>query len=144
MSESERVQRIKENRYLESHGIDQRDDELALRIRSLLNHPKIDKYCMVDAYYYDFSVIPREIQEKLQLWRDCYLIFGITTEGEMITKWVDRWDLDSSDPIRDGKVIHGENPRTSAIVPEITQLYDPKLLSTPAPEFMKMFGKFNE
>lgn len=144
MSESERLQRYRE-RVNDIEWAVQGDDEIEERIRALLNHPAIDKYCMVDAYYYDFSVIPREIQEKLQLWRDCYLIFGITTEGKMITKWVDRWDLDSSDPIVDGQVIHKEkNIDGRFVYPEISQIFDPKLLSTPAPEFMKMFGKLNE
>ena len=146
MDESERLQRWKDNYGWEECGLDSatKDDEIANRIAALLNHPQIDKYCMVDAYYYDFSVIPRGIQEKLQLWRDAYLIYGITTEGEMISKWVDRWDLDSVDPIRDGKVMHGESPRTNLILPEIRQMYDPKLLSTPAPEFLNMFKRSNE
>ena len=105
MDYSERIQRIKENRFLDSEEIDRMDEALADRIGALLNHPKLDKWCMVDAYYYDFSVIPREIQIEKNLWRDCYLIFGVTTEGEMVYKWVDRWALDSDDPVIDGKVI---------------------------------------
>lgn len=98
MSESERLQRFKE-KYYDLQIAEQDDDEFKMRIRALLNHPKIDKHCMVDAYYYDFSVIPREIQERLNLWRDVYQIFGITTEGEIVSKWVDRWDLDSFDKV---------------------------------------------
>lgn len=81
------------------------DEVVSKRIAALLNNPKIDKYCMVDASYYNFSVMPIVVQEKLQLRRDAYLIFGITTEGEMISKWVDRWDLDSNEPIVGGKLI---------------------------------------
>jgi hypothetical protein len=147
MDESERLQRQKEYRcYHDSsdRDLDKEDQELSERIAALLNDSKIDKYCMVDAYYYDFSVIPRSIQEKLQLWRDAYLIFGITTEGEMISKWVDRWDLDSPDPIVDGKVMHGVKPRTEIITPEISNMFDPKLLSTPMPDLISnMFGEFN-
>ena len=145
MNESERVQRIKENRYhLESHEIDSDDEAFAGRIISLLNDPKIDKHCMVDAYYYDFSVIPRGIQEKLQLWRDAYLIFGITTDGEIISKWVDRWDLDSCDPIMDGKVIHSDKPCNNTISPEIKQAFDPALLSNPAPKLLDIFDPMRE
>ena len=92
---------------------------------------------MVDAYYYDFSVIPNAIQDKLQLWRDAYFIYGITTEGEMISKWVDRWDLDSIDPIVDGKVMHGKNPRVNTPIPLIDQYFDSRLLSTPLPAVVK-------
>ncbi len=137
MDESERLQRYR--REYDKELADEDDSTLSERIAALLNHPQIDKYCMVDAYYYDFSVIPRGVQQKLQIWRDCYLIFGITTEGEIVSKWVERYDLDCCDPIREGKVMHGEKPRTNMILPEINQMYDPKLLSTPAPDFMKMF-----
>ena len=106
MNDSERLERYR--REYEKDVADKIDDELSQRIMELLNDPRIDKYCMVDAYYYDFSVIPREIQQRLQLWRDAYLIFGITTEGKIISKWVDRWDLDSNDKIVDGKLIPGE------------------------------------
>ena len=106
MGESERIERLKDSLYLDSDEACRRDDTFANRIGALLNHPQINKHCMVDAYYYDFSVIPRDIREKLQLWRDCYLLFGITAEGEIVSKWVDRWDLDSNNPIVDGKVIH--------------------------------------
>jgi hypothetical protein len=138
MDESERLQRWKE-KHFDSEWAEEINIGLSDRIAKLLNHNKIDKYCMVDAYYYDFSVIPREVKKKLNLWRDVYLIFGITTEGEMITKWVDRWDLDNTDPIVDGKVIPQE--RKEFILPEIRVMFDPKLLSTPAPDFIKMFGK---
>ena len=142
MDESERIQRLRDNRNLESHEADQIDEAFAARILALLNHYDIDKHCMVDAYYYDLSVIPRGVQESLNLWRDCYLIFGITNEGDMVSKWVDRWDLDSKDPIVDGKVIHSEKNYNDSgfVVPEISQCFNPKLLSTPAPDFLRMFN----
>lgn len=139
MSESERVQRLVENHYNEDRDI--LDDELAKRILSLLNDARVDKYCMVDAYYYDFSVIPEAVQKRLNLYRDVYLIFGITTEGEIISKWVDRWDLDSSDPIADGEVMHEENFRTNIVPPEIAQMINAKLLLIPIADFMNLFGK---
>lgn len=139
MDESERLQRYKRESELEL--AEDNDSEFADRICALLNHPQIDKYCMVDAYYYDFSVIPHFIQEKLQLWRDAYLIFGITTEGEMISKWVDRWDLDSTDKVVNGKLVPSEKKEVP--LPMIREFFDPKLLSTPAPEFLKkMFTSF--
>ncbi len=143
MNESERLQRWKDNYGSEECVIESatKDEKVANRIAALLNHPQIDKYCVVDAYYYDFSVIPRSVQEKLQLWCDAYLIFGITTEGEMISKWIGRWDLDSTDPIVDGNVIHSERScnDNSFVVPEIRNCFDPQLLSTPAPDFIKTF-----
>ncbi len=140
MDESERMQRIKQHRYDDHEEMDNIDKDFSQRIASILNHPKIDKYCMVDAYYYDFSAIPLHIQESLNLWRDHYLIFGITTEGEIVSKWVDRWDLDSSDPIVDGKVIHSDSPAEIKI-PEITYTFNKDLLSTPIPNgLLKMFG----
>lgn len=143
MDESERIQRLRDNRNLEFHEADQIDETFSARISALLNNADIDKNCMVDAYYYDFSAIPRGIQESLNLWRDCYLIYGITRKGEMVSKWVDRWDLDSEDPIVDGKVMHRERSPNDGgfVVPEINQRYNPKLLSTPAPDFLtRLFG----
>ena len=136
MDESERLQRYR--REYDKEFADEDDARLAERIAALLNHAAIDKYCMVDAYYYDFSVIPHEIQEKLNLWRDVYLIFGITTKGEIISKWVDRWDLNSSDEIIDGKLIPSKT--RESFLPVIREYYDPKLLSVPTPDLMKMFG----
>jgi hypothetical protein len=93
MSESERLQRYQQYEYDKSaHDKANEDEVFASKIRALLNDPKLDKYCMVDAYYYDFSVLPKNIQGKF--YRDMYLIYGITTDGEMITKWVERYDLD--------------------------------------------------
>jgi hypothetical protein len=145
MSESERLQRFKERcGYSENtEDANEWDEKTADRIRLLLNDPKIIKYCMVDADYYDFSVIPRGVQERLQLWRDAYLIYGVNLDGEIISKWVDRWDLDSSDPIVDGKCIHPpfDPNQSNSIPPEIMECFNPKLLSTPAPDILKLFGK---
>jgi len=138
MDESERLQRWQLG--FEPDWAVDKDKQISSRILALLNHPKINKYCMVDAYYYDFSVIPHAIQEKLQLWRDAYLIFGITTDGEIVSKWVDRWDLDSDDPIVDGKVIHEDkpcNPITNVAIPTIAYTINPLLLSTPTFNFFE-------
>jgi hypothetical protein len=136
MDESERLQRFRQHRFDD-------DKEFANRIMLLLNDPKIDKHCMVDAYYYDFSVIPKGVQEILQLWRDVYLIYGINEDGEIISKWVDRWDLDSSDPIVDGKVQHKPfDPTKNYMIPSlVTQSFNPSLLSAPTPDFIKEFHK---
>lgn len=138
MNESERLQRY----------IRDKDDELdatfAKRIAELLNHPKIDEYCMVDAFYYDYSGIPEEIQEKYDFYRDMYLIFGITTEGEIVSGWVDRYDLDSDDPIVNGEIIktpdNGESVKLS-LPPQSTKEFSPLLLSTPTPDFIKTFSE---
>ncbi len=140
MGESERLQRLRNNHYDKDRDI--LDEKFSERIMLLLNDPKIDKYCMVDAYYYDFSVIPRGVQERLQLCRDAYLIYGITVDGEMVSQWIDRWDLDSDDPIIDGEVIHTPfDPNRANNIPEINQSFNSDLLTTPAPDFIKMFGK---
>jgi hypothetical protein len=141
MSESERLQRYR--RECELEWVDENDEILANRILLLLNDPKIDKYCMVDAYYYDFSVIPDKIQEKFNFYRDVYLIYGISEDGEIISKWVERYDLDSSDPIVDGECIHPpyDPNQDNSIPPQIMQSFSANLLSTPAPDFIKMFGK---
>lgn len=125
MDESERLQRYR--REYEKEMVDEDDVKFSERIAALLNHPAIDKHCMVDAYYYDFSVIPHEIQQKFNFYRDVYLIFGVTTFGEIVSKWVERWDLDSSDEIVDGKVIHKERALGGTTMP--------------VPDFIKMFGK---
>lgn len=115
------------------------DQEFCSRIAALLNHPDIDTYCMVDAFYYDNSVIPQEIIDKHNCYRDMYLIYGITTKGEIISKWVERWDLDSDGPILDGKVIQEENKSKngcasilisySNLPPPITQHFSNDLLA---------------
>lgn len=141
MDKSERIERRWENHDLDVEEIDRLDDLFADRIAALLNHDKINKHSMVDAYYYNYSAIPWNLRESLNLFRDSYLLFGITTEAEIVFKWVDRWDLDSDDPIVDGKVIHSEKTATNFAVPEIKQLYDPKLLSYPMPECLNELFK---
>ena len=134
MMYSERLERIKPY-YNEDVCND--DAALATRIRLLLNNPLVDEGCPVDAYYYDFSAIPRDIQEELNLWRDAYLIYGVTTAGTLVSRWVDRWDLDSNDPIVDGKVVDSHvydgNSRvtTTVLPPEIMQQFNPMLLFSP-------------
>lgn len=132
MQESERITRIKENMQQFPEEYNKLDQKFAERIYALLDDPKIDEYCMVDAYYYDFCEIPVEIQKELNLWRDAYLIFGINTDGEIISKWVDRWDLDSSDPILYGKVVRKKTEFYQNIsAPDIPQNFNRNLLSTP-------------
>lgn len=143
MSESERIQRFKENiSYhvpVDDCDPEREDEKLAERIRALLNHPKIDAYCMVDAYYYDSCQIPIELHEEMNLWCDCYLIYGITIEAQIVSKWVSRWDLDSSDPIVDGEVVRPPNQETVnvSLPPNIMQGFNPDLLSTPIISFKK-------
>lgn len=130
MYKSERLERYNEDPEEEA------DKVFAKRILDLLNHPDVDKYCMVDAYYYDYSTIPDEILNSLNLYRDAYLIYGITNKGEIVSKWVERYDLDSNDPIVDGKVIPSEKNATNR-PPFIKQSFNSKLLSTPIPEMIK-------
>ncbi len=137
MDESERMQRMKQNRHLPLEEIDEIDEVFSDRIGALLNNQKIDKYCMVDAYYYDYSVIPDEIRKDVDLCRDCYFIFGITIQGVIVSRWVNRWDLDCDDPIVDGNVIHGDKPRDDRCVPSIVQPFNKMLLSNPCPNFFK-------
>lgn len=73
------------------------------RIFDLLNDPRLHPYSIVDAKYYDYSVLPENVRD--QFYRDMYLLYGITEQGEFITKWVERYDLDCNDPIVNGKVI---------------------------------------
>lgn len=143
MDESERLQRYRREKQLLL--ADENDECLAYRIAALLNHPKIDEFCMVDAFYYDYSIIPDEIQKKFNFSHDVYIIFGITTDGEIISKWIDRYDLDNFYPVIDGKVIKPENKEIlpiQKIIPELmSKCYDPNLLSKPIPDFIKMFGR---
>lgn len=138
MNESERMLRLTENRYQEFEEADRADRILAERIIALLNHPKIDKHSIVDAFYYDSCEIPDDIQKKLKLWRDQYLVFGITSEATLISKWVDRWDLDSEYPIVDGKVIRPKKTDQSFITttkpPLIHEKFSTVLLSAPVSE----------
>lgn len=140
MDESERLGRFYENvGYSENKEYAIKfDSNYSERIFKLLNDPRLDKYSMVDAYYYDYSVIPYVILDKYNFYSDQYLIFGITNEAEIISKWVDRYDLDSNDPIVDGKVIHSEIKPSSG-PPLIPLKYSSDLLSHPIPNL----GYFN-
>jgi hypothetical protein len=62
------------------------------RIRTFLNNPKVDEYCLVDAYYYDFSTLPDEIGRKYH--QDMYLLYAIDVDGNMVSKWVERYEFD--------------------------------------------------
>lgn len=106
MSESERLERFQRDcGYSEDieHATEQ-DNKLSKRIRELLNHPDIGEYNLVDAYYYDYSGIPWEIVDKENFFRDMYFIYGISTKCEIVSKWVERYDLDSNRPIVNGYV----------------------------------------
>lgn len=47
----------------------------------------------VDAFYFDYSVLPDSAKEH-KMYRDSYLLYGVTDKGEVITKWEDRWEFD--------------------------------------------------
>lgn len=84
--ESERLQRIRQSRWNETtEEAWKKDAKFAARLRLLLDHPDIDEYCMVDAYYYDFSELPDHIAD--QCYRDMYMIYGTTTNAQMIRIW---------------------------------------------------------
>lgn len=104
MDETERLQRYKSTCGCSENRKDalRYDEEIASRILAFLNDPRLAKYSMVDAYYYDYSELPRNVEVKSC--GDMYLLFGITEEGEVITKWVKRWDLDSDEPIINGEI----------------------------------------
>ncbi|MES2409016.1 MAG: hypothetical protein V4509_01805 [Patescibacteria group bacterium] len=65
-----------------------KDAKLEERIIALLPG---DNFEMVDAFYYDFSVLPECVQNKFH--GDMYLLFGIF-KGEIVTRWVERYELD--------------------------------------------------
>lgn len=94
MSISERLERYKENKEDEQYASSQ-DEKLRDRIFFLLAHPKINKDCMVDAYYYDYSAIPQSVREMFC--RDMYLIFGITEDGNIVSKWVERYEMEKDE-----------------------------------------------
>jgi len=77
-----------------SQGHEDKDDEFSKRIWELLGSREDIFVSDCDAVYFDFSVIPSKVQQELQLWRDHYLIYGVTQQGEFASKWVDRWELD--------------------------------------------------
>lgn len=140
--QSERLQRYRDSAYNEEIERINADDEFCKRIIAFINDPRITSSCMVDAYYYDFSVIPQKIQEDLQLWRDQYFVFGISDNGDFISKWVERYDLDSDYLIVDGKVtkdleqVEGRI-YTTVMPPEISFAFSKDLLSTPCPNLFK-------
>lgn len=92
MSESERLQRWRFNPSVDNQVED--DKKLEQKILNLLNHSDLDEYCLLDAYYYDYSEIPMEIMYKYAFCGDVYLIYGITNKGELVSKWVERYNLD--------------------------------------------------
>lgn len=96
MQETERLERYRRNcgDAENKEDADEQDEKFSSRILKLLDDSKLDEYCMGDAYYYDYSVLPESVREKFH--RDMYLIFGITTDGEIVSKWVERDDLDKN------------------------------------------------
>lgn len=98
----ERIERLQE-RPTEIHGWIG-DEKLAKKIWGFLGERKDMHYDDVDALYFDYSVIPRHLQgwEKGQFSRDAYMLFGITENGEVITHWIDRWELDKAEEKQDG------------------------------------------
>ena len=68
----------------------EKDQQLCKKIWVLLGSPNNVYLYNCDALYFDFSVIPKNAERS----RDSYLIFGITDQGEFISKWIDRWELD--------------------------------------------------
>jgi len=71
------------------------DDSLAKRIWELLGSRKDMFWKDCDAQYYDFSVIPHDVKESLKLWRDAYMLFGITDQAKFVVRWIDRWEFDT-------------------------------------------------
>ncbi len=91
MIESERMQRFKRDSFsfdMSGNEAFKRDQKLEEKIIELLPGNDFD---MVDAFYYDFSVLPECVRNKFHC--DMYLLFGISN-GEMVTKWVERYELD--------------------------------------------------
>lgn len=74
-----------------SGGSEELDNLLCEKILALLDNPQMDNTCFVDAFYYDYCELPQDLQHKYC--RDMYLIFGITLQGEIISKWVERNEL---------------------------------------------------
>jgi len=100
--ESERLERVKRSN-LHIYERDKDDEILRERIFKLLNDSSLKSYNYVDAYYYDFSALPDKLKGKF--YRDMYLLFGINDLAQIVTKWVERYDLDSHHSVIDGKVI---------------------------------------
>lgn len=90
MSESERLER-----YCRNYSGDEssEDEKFRLKLVSLLGLEKDD---FADAYYYDFSVIPYNIREEYGFCRDMYFVFGINKNGQLISKWIERYDVDKN------------------------------------------------
>ena len=96
IEDSERLQRFKRNiadLTVEAYTLAYQEDEtLALRIVSLLGRADITNMNLIDAYYYDYCELPEKLGRNCL--RDMYIIYGINDSGEIITKWVERGDLD--------------------------------------------------
>jgi hypothetical protein len=75
----------------EQKEIDKRDEDWRITIIKGLSHPDLNKDCFADAFYYDCSELPEELQDRF--YNDIYLCFAITTKGELVSKWIYRDDL---------------------------------------------------
>lgn len=134
--ESERLERLDQNRFNEEYYDDRKFCD---RLCAFL---EIDPHdcTLVDAAYFDFSVLPEDQYGHKIMSRDAYLVFCIKDNGEYLSRWIDRWDLDSDDPIIAGKCEHPPyDPQTTNHAPEIKQKFNPDLLSTPCPSFFDIF-----
>lgn len=101
MEESERLQRFRQ-RLTECFSADDfyeayahasvEDEKFAARILQMLDDNRVTKCSLVDAFYYDYCELPPPFD--MQFHGDMYLIYGTAESGEMISKWVTRYDLD--------------------------------------------------
>lgn len=137
MLESERLERMNNCRFDELYS----DHKICDRLCALLQ-VDVHDITVIDGAYYDFSVLPEDELGNKIMFRDAYLIYAITNDGKYLSKWVDRWDLDSDSPIIDGKAIHPPyEPNSCNVAPQIKFPFSKDLLSTPCPSISKMFGK---
>lgn len=81
----ERLERFEHESYYE-------DEKFCKKLWSHLGSRDDIFYKDVDALYFDYSGLPEHIKDKA--YRDQYLVYGITDQGEFVSKWVERWELD--------------------------------------------------
>jgi hypothetical protein len=94
MNESERLQRHKEYSYRKSQEQKDEDDtDFTKKLCLILNQSCCYELALVDALYYDFSMLPDHLKGTFHT--DMYLVYGITYSGDMVSTWATRAQVDS-------------------------------------------------
>lgn len=94
--QGERLRFALTNKKAATHIVNSLDMWLVERAVKCLDHPDLDITCPVEAYLFRYVKIPVPMREKYNLETDSILFFGVTKEGEVVSKWMPFDALDAN------------------------------------------------